>query len=558
MTLPRVVKIFKGKKGVRGQDGQDGLNGLGSERIRAGLIKNPLSAILESKNPAKLIQGPLSSFRNSEATYEDFYGKVITKGLSVSNNIFAYSNDFSKWATTNQTILSQSETDPFGGNTATRLSTTASVNGIQYPVIVDNTKFYTFSLWVKAAIGQVENFGVFGNFGYNQKTKETITSEFKRISFYFDPASNITELGFQFFCDVGTEVIVYGAMTEEGSVLSDYIGTNGETITVKNTNSQLLDFSDGYIFEGEVKNILISSESLISPWSLFSATATDYDQNDPFGNSYKQILLNCNGIGEGLFSLSQAVSIIDLEIYTLSFYAKKISGAITSLIVSLGGGESVSYETPEPAEFKRYEIQLTAGTINNILKLEMNSPGADAKVIFTGLMLELGNKKSSYVRTNRGTTTKTPNYIFTNSVNNIMPPQLNHSLVMNIYDYEIEQGEEFTIFDNGEVGVNNYAYILTSDSVNIRNAVEVLTIPYTVKVNKIAVTNDSGLISVYGNGELLGTVSITSQIVNFSGSAFYFANSQGEKNYNGKASNIEWFTKPLNADEIKYIHGSDL
>lgn len=553
MTLPRKLTVFEGRRGVKGTDGSDGL---GSENIRAGIINNPLSSILRDKNEAQTLNGALSISRSSEAAFSDRYGLVSSPAFLTNTNLFTYSFDFTQWTHTNLTLESSSELDPFGGNTATRFSCpNTSAKGIQLTTTIEKEKYYTISFWIKSTVGSVDSVGVFGNFGFSRDIQESVTADYKRIESYFAGA-DVTELGIQIFADVGTEFVITGAMVQEGTNATEYIKTNGSQETVKSVGSLLRNNEKGFLIEGQGQNLLTYTENFISGWSISGGTISEYSGVDPFGNTNKNTNIKSLGSENTDLTNAAAISYQSGQEYTVSFYGVILSGSVSSVLVSIGGGDFQPFSTLPTTGFERKSIQVVAGDQNNDLVFRIVSSISNADVVITGVQAEVGGRLTSYIRSSGSPSLRSADIISTETNNNIPSPSQDFGFLCNINTYDVKD-DLFFIFDNNKIGVDNFSCWIDSENVYIRNAIEIISFEWA-SGEKLAITNDSGVFTVYNNGMPVSSSSFAGSLVSESESYNYFSDVNGNNNFYGYVSSVEWFLGSINNDEIKYLHGSSI
>ena len=554
MTLPRYVTIFEGR---RGQPGTDGADGLGSENLRGGLINNPLSSILRDKNESQVLNGALSVSRVTEATFPDRYGLIGSPAFLENTNLFTYSFDLTQWFLTNLVLESSTEADPFGGNTATRFSCpNTSAKGFQLTTTIEKEKYYTVSFWIKSVTGSIDALELFGNFGFSRTITATITNEYQRIEAYFVGA-DATEVGIQVFADVDTEFIVTGMMLQEGTNATEYIPTDGSQETVESLGSILRNNENGFLIEGPSENLLVYTENFVTQWSVTGGTLTEYSGVDPFGNENRKTnVKSLNSETTDLINIAD-VSYQSGLTYTVSFYGVILAGSVSAVLVSIGGGEFQPFDTLPTSGFERRSVQVVAGDQNNELVFRIVSVVSNADVVFTGVQAELGDRLTSYIRSSAIPLSRSADLISVDSDQNIPSPSQDFSFLCNINDYEPDN-DLFYIFDNGETGVDNFSCWLDNENLYIRNALETISFDWSNTNTKLAITNDGGLISVYADGLLVSSQSFVGSLVGLSTRMNYFSDLNGENNFYGYASSLEWFLDTKNADEIKYLHGSSV
>ena len=554
MTLPRTVKIFEGR---RGQPGTDGANGLGSANIHQGLINNPLSYLLKNKDEASVVVDGLSVTRNTEATFTDRYGLVKSPASLTNTNLFTYSTDLTQWTLTDLTLESSTESDPFGGNTATRFSCdTSAAKGLQLTTTLSSEKYYAISFYIKNTVGTIDDVNVFGNFGFTRKVESSIDSNFQRIESYFLGA-NVTEVGVQITADAGTEFTITGLMIQEGSRITDLISTDGSQETVVSTGSILRNNSSGFIFEGAGENLLINTEDFLTGWSVTGGTLSEYEGVDPFGQKFKKTNIQSLSSETTDFTNIAAASYNTGQTYTFSLYGLIVAGSVSAILVSLAGSDFVPLDMLPTTGFERRSVSLVAGDQNNELVVRITSAVSNANVVITGLQVELGDRLTSYIRSGSAPTPRDADLLTVSSNNNVTAPSDDFSFLLDLSGYDTS-GDSLYLFDNAESGVNNFSCWISNGFINLRNEVEVIQFAWANTNTKFALTNSGGTFSVYGDGSLISSDTFISTLVNLSSNMNYLSDINGDNGFFGSVSSLQWFVDARNADEIKYLHGSSV
>jgi hypothetical protein len=148
----------------------------------------------------------------------------VLKGTG--QNLIPYSNTFSSWTPSSGTTVTGSQTDPFGGSTASYYTITA-----QYGNIGDATTLYagvpyTFSIWSYVASG-TRTISLYTNTGVSLGSF-TATTAWTRYSINFTPAAGgAVSLQLQDRNATGfpINIFVYGAQLEIGSTTNTYVPT---------------------------------------------------------------------------------------------------------------------------------------------------------------------------------------------------------------------------------------------------------------------------------------------------------------------------------------------
>jgi hypothetical protein len=152
----------------------------------------------------------------------------VLKGTG--QNLLLQSNTFTNvvWIK-NTTTLTGSQSDPFGGTTATKIDATSSDSFLYQPYTVAVGVTYTFSVYLRADTNTTLLIRLYdSSSGASTDLSVTATTTWQRFSVTRTVASGTTEwaiIGAVNSFSTGETIYAYGAQTELGSVLNTYIPT---------------------------------------------------------------------------------------------------------------------------------------------------------------------------------------------------------------------------------------------------------------------------------------------------------------------------------------------
>jgi hypothetical protein len=184
-------------------------------------------------------------------------------------------------------LTTNAGTDPFGGNTATRvvLNTGVGTTDSDFSSLLQTVSFGTsrnYSIWMKSFSGanQTIGFNVAGGIG----TTFTVTSSWQRFSFQYAPSGNRLQLvilgnGGSSTCDV----LIYGAQISNGTWLQGYQATTTTAVSRRDAsqataasqprivNAGVIERLNGKpaIYHASTQNLGFSSLNLGTSYSFF-------------------------------------------------------------------------------------------------------------------------------------------------------------------------------------------------------------------------------------------------------------------------------------------------
>lgn len=526
-----------GRKGQRGADASDGI---GVDSVRYSKVKNSLAAPLRPNTNDPLLE----SGRDGYATFVNASGQVDENPGDTVKYCLNYSNDFDNpvgWASfiNGYTVVSDNVSDPDGGNRAFR---------IQYPdttnegaiCMVSNVstspgKVYRFSLWVRLASGEVDTLEISTSFSTNNPLVISgVNSEWQRLSgiISIDSASTaflFTPKG------IGCTLDIFEMQLTEGANLYP-IETTLDVIPleIENQGGAARLSRDGYLLEQAKQNICKHSQAM-NKWVLVGAPDVSYLSGDGIfdGSPCVFTFAGNNSIAIRRDDLATTSG----ETYTVSFYAKLISGEIESSTVSIGQA-SQSFTMTD--SLQRFSYQLVAGQnsrINFAIVAERENPS----FVITGVQVEVGSL-SSYIPTSFTPNTRSFDRL------NYMPDSLSRmdspfTIAFGYRDFIQSAGSDFLF----NVGGQFFATV-TDGKLSLNNGA-LADLPS--ESGDIILTYDGATAKVY-----IDAVEVLSQNVNVTQvrpEYLYIGSSDGAGSNasNFTVKSLRWWDFVLTTDEMK-------
>jgi hypothetical protein len=452
--------------------------------------------------------------------------RVNSAGLVelVPYNLLSNSQDFtsSSWDS-NGTRTANAATAPDGTMTATRVQLASGSAQYLYQGVPFLSGAKTISCYIKGATAQTIGF----NDGNAVPASINITTEWQRYTFTYN--TNSGGMGIQFDNYFGVspsqqakDFYVWGAQLVEGSTAKDYQKTETRL------NIPRLDYSNGtcpsLLVEPQRTNLALYSSSLDSASYTQAAYGTgtisvtaNYGIAPDGTLTADRIQMTQGNFASEFF---QRPATIIGQTYTLSFYAKALSGTPTLYTsFNLGGYEN---EVTFSNDWERYTYTYTATGVNtgfNLLTwVNYPSTSASADILVWGVQLEQGSYSTSYIPTTSASVTRNADVISKTGISSLIG-QTEGTLFCDVLTSSIELGDYQTFVsvygnDNNRVVIgkeqgtsNLFYYVNSNGSVTF----QIITKP--LGSYKIALAYKNGDSCLYINGVSVFT---TSNAVNFS------------------------------------------
>jgi hypothetical protein len=374
-------------------------------------------------------KGDIVFTRGSGATVVDNKLGIIKKSRT---NYLPHSNDFTSgsWTTNNMGTLEDGFLDPFGGSGAWKM---LSLGGQDSEITLSNTAFpngkngvKTFSLFAKEgttnlshirlrAAADPDNFSVDvdlsnGTIGTTNNEIDAKTYDagdgWWRISLTAN-SSEITSLEITMLsADNNTgglvnsdDLFIYGAMLEDGLVMTDYIGTENNAVTAGVTDhkprlnydatsgcyplmvepSRANFFNQSEYFEGYTSivgvTITTNTTETLSPEGLYNATKIE---------------------GTGSWTIRESIASLQNVETTTSFWVKAVDPNANNNFKIRSHSADSSTTFTATSEWVRYEHTYT-GTASYFGIAD--SGNTDANLYIYGFQVEKGSYPTSYIPT---------------------------------------------------------------------------------------------------------------------------------------------------------------
>jgi hypothetical protein len=362
--------------------------------------------------------GQLTFTRASDAT------RVASNGLieKVRTNLFTYSEqlDNAAWTKNVTTITANAIVAPDGTTTADKMAdsdtTTAARYTFQSPA--SSGTIYTSSGYFKKGEYNFVTLHAFGLNGavFNLDTGVKVSQSggvgsivsvgngWYRCSFAFtaggssvffsqSPAGNISYAG-----TTGSGIYAWGLQVETGDIATDYIPTTTTAVSVGPVaNIPRLDYYDStcpkLLLEPQRTNLVLFSEQLnAASWSASTTTVTANAEISPDGYQNADVL----AMSASQSRVSQVLS-LGAGTYSVSVYAKAISGSGTARILVIIDGVSTDFNFTPTTSWARYSFTFTAAT--SVTAVQMRAQTFIGNLSFWGCQLELGACATSYIPT---------------------------------------------------------------------------------------------------------------------------------------------------------------
>jgi len=249
-----------------------------------------------------------------------------------TTNLLPYSEDFSQWTATDCSITS-GFTAPDGSNTAYKVSDNGAPNGLLYYSGVSAAD-QARTIYARTVSGT--GTAQLTSFNGNTNNIFNLTEDWQR--FEVNTTTDVATIFYAIdFRGSGTlsEVLLWGAQTEEQSQATAYIKSDGIAAVRKSSTTNLIEYSEDF------------SQS---SWANSNISASISNVLSPDGTSYSYKLTN-NAVSGNHF-LRDTITVTNGLPYTLSVFIKKG----TRDIVSISDGFNVNVLA---------SFDLTNGTVTN-------------------------------------------------------------------------------------------------------------------------------------------------------------------------------------------------
>jgi len=543
------LALYKGRKGV---DGTNGIDGLGSANTDDFTVDNPILDSLQSNSLAK--NAFITLDRLSEGSYVDRYGNNRWADVATSANFVDYSEDFTQWTdTAGRWSIIGSTADPFGGSDATEINLDLDTDNPTFldPVLESNENgwiaggYVTISFWIKLISGTINSvdFGA----GTTKYQVGELTGNWTR------KVTKIAVGGTGFLASInprgltGARFGLYGVQIQSTN-LTDYIKTTGSP---NNANYETLisrQNNNGYLIE-ESKTNLIHHSNDFKNWTVTDGTIGVYSGKNPFGllNQEVQVLfasLPTVTIETSTGTLTQGVE------YNVSFYAFVGGGSLTSLSLTLGGGNLVVSTTPSVLGFERISLKATAGANSNII-ISATSEALSALLYISNIQIETG-ELSSYFESGTAAQTRAAETVSMTYDYNYPAPNLPWSFIFKNGDIK-NNSDVKTIFSNGLSGSDEFSLSYTGRMLTLTSGLNTSSFD-TFDFNKVALTYDGTDLRVYNEQTLVNTdtVGSTSTI----GTSAYLGYNGTDEYINGYLGKCMFYNVALTDNDIIYLMGA--
>ena len=548
-------------RGKLGTPGVNAINGAATTDIRFSKIDTPLLDVLYNNNLSRT--GDISFSRTGDGVFTDRYGSETIATDAEFTNEVPYSDSFSPLGWYNRTggagnlnanawsVLSTGNSDPLGGSDATHFTLDKTIaSGDECLTFytfggASLSSYYSTSFYIKELTGTITGVEMIVD-GDVYPLDWTQTGGWVKVE-------SICSAGlaggiYSSFTVIGTSGATFGFFHPHygrGLETGTYIATAGARGTLANTDSSVRGNQNGYLIETASTNIVTYSNNLSKTnWVVSGATLGSNTTADPFGaeNLNNKITFSTSSSA----TITKTVTTTNSVTYTVSAYFKLISGTLTTVSASVGGGTAVEFTLPTSG-FVRLSAQVTAGTGDNVI-ISIVSPSKDAVLIVSGVQCELDNL-SSYMQTSSAATTR-PIDLFT------VPYQLGKSDEAWTVFFEVvglSDGALKYIFHNGLTGGDAFYIYYTSNVLYINIGGTLTSFTGTQTANDIALVFDATNINLYVDGIYVSQAANAGTVTNMPSTLTI--GSDGTNGLDAQLSKLKVWDFDLTALECQMISG---
>lgn len=540
-------------KGIRGANGKDGINGLGPTDVNSVDIDNP---ILDSLQPNNLSKNAFVTWaRNQLATYVNRYGQNSYSEQESYTNYADYSENFSQW---NDLLGSWSIVgniaDPLGNNDATEINLdvdTDSLVGLG-PVVSRNENgwatggYVVVSFYVRLISGTVSSIDI--GAGSDVYTLGQLSNDWVRKSVKVSASSGGFNLSINPRGLTGARVGLFGVQIDE-TLLNPYIKTNGTNRTVSYSVTAIQRQNDlGYLIEDQKQNLCRNTQDF-NDWTITNGTVAPYEQPDSFGFTFSKIRLVYSSIST-INLTTETEALIDGTEYTVSFYAFVSGGSLTSISVSLAGGESVTFGQPSTTGFSRLSAKVTAGSEGSGISVDCVSEALNAQLHIHAFQIEEG-ELSSYSESSTSGQIRELDLVSMDYEYNAPAPNLPWSFFCQQNSIPNDTRVK-TIFSNGESGANEFSLTVSGSIYTLNNGGNTQGVNLS-EYRKIGITYDGATVRFYG--EQREVFSATMGSTSFIATNMYLGSNGVDDALNAYLSKCLFYNITVPSNDIEYLLG---
>jgi len=278
------------------------------------------------------------SFDNAEQDI-GFSGGAIDETALMNfvgyENLFRVSQEFTSasWGKASVTITANAGTDPLGGNTASRLLSTALPYWLDQNIALTVGQSYTMSVWAKSNTGVNQQFAMAPCNGSIVSGNFTATNDWQRFTFSFVAVAG----NFQSIVRSSTssaDLLIWGAQLNAGITAQPY------QVTISAARSGDGFVTKWYTQDSNGENLLTFSEQFENAaWANNAgfgsiATVTPNSTTAPNSTLTADTITYTSGV---VSRLGQTYTKTAGSFYTFSAYIKKTSTSTVSLHLDLSG-----------------------------------------------------------------------------------------------------------------------------------------------------------------------------------------------------------------------------
>jgi hypothetical protein len=471
---------------------------------------------------------------------------VQSDGLieKVRTNLFTYSEqlDNAAWTKNESTITANAIVAPNGTTTADKVADSSTATAARYifQSPASSGTIYTSSGYFKKGeynFVTLHAFGINGavfNLDTGVKVSQsggvgTITSigdGWYRCSFAFtaggtsvffsqSPAGNISYAG-----TTGSGIYAWGLQLETGDVMTDYIATTTAAVSVGPVSGlPRLDYYDStcpkLLLEPQRTNLVLFSEQLnAASWSASTTTVTANAEISPDGYQNADVL----AMSASQSRVSQVLS-LGAGTYSVSVYAKAISGSGTARILAIIDGVSTDFNFTPTTSWARYSFTFTAAT--SVTAVQLRAQTFIGNLSFWGCQIEAGSYATSYIPTLGASVTRVADACSKTGISSLIG-QTEGTLFVEFTIKTVSDARRILCISDGSISnrvvlaiesSNQFRALVTNGGVQQFSSL----VSATNGINKLAVSYKANDFSFYLNGvqvstQLSGTVPVCSEV----------------------------------------------